>query len=297
MAYAHRRPVPKPDPPSESTMGFLEHLDELRTRIIRSCLAVAAGMAVALVFHQRLGNFVLEPTLRILPPGSELIYTRHTEMFAFYFNVALIGGVILAAPFVSYQVWRFIAPGLHANEKRLVVPFVLFATAGAVGGFLFSHYVLFPTTLSFFSTFGSPRVKFMPRVEDTFDQYLKMLLAMVFVFQLPPVVFVLARLRIVTARLLWRNVKYAILVIFVAAAVLTASPDVWNQTVFAAPMLVLYALSIVIAWLVEPRSDAAPSHPVHSDDGLRLVFTATVLEQARRRGSGRTPRAWRGRVV
>lgn len=149
-------------------MGFLEHLDALRTRIIRACLAVGAGMLVSLFFYDRLGTFVLEPTLRVLPPGSELIFTRPSEMFAFYFNVALIGGVILAAPLVSYHAWKFIAPGLRAREKRLVVPFVTLATLGALGGAVFSHYLLFPSSISFFGAFTSPHGRFMPRVEDIF---------------------------------------------------------------------------------------------------------------------------------
>lgn len=295
MAQAIRRRLVPQEEKASGAMGFLEHLDELRTRIVRSCIAIALGMGVAMFFYDRLGSFVLEPTLRTLPAGSELIFTRPSEMFSFYFNVALIGGVVLAAPFVSYQVWRFIAPGLHSSEKRLVVPFVLFATAGAVGGALFSHYVLFPSSMAFFGAFSSPHVRFMPRIEDTFDQYLKMLMAMVLVFQMPPVVFVLAKMRIVTARFLWRNIKYAVLVIFVVAAVLTSSPDAWNQAVFAAPMMGLYLLSIAIAWFVQPKAGEPESATAESH--LRLVFAATVLDQARRSTARRQPAPWAARLV
>jgi sec-independent protein translocase protein TatC len=148
--------------------------------------------------------------------------------------------------------------------------------------------------MAFFAGFTSSRVKFLPRIEDTFDQYLKLLLAMVLVFQLPPVVFILAKMRLVTARLLWRNVKYAILLIFILAAVLTASADPWNQTVFAAPMIALYLLSIGIAWLVEPKRDPAPGTRRGSGH-LRLVFAATVLDQATRRSRhwpARRSRLW-----
>lgn len=272
------------------TMGFLEHLDELRNRIIRACIAIALGMGASLFFYDRLGGFVLEPTLRALPPGSELIFTRPSEMFAFYFNVALIGGVVLAAPFVSYQVWRFIAPGLHAREKRLAVPFVVLASLGALAGAAFSHYVLFPSSIAFFGAFTSPHVRFMPRIEEVFDQYLKMMLAMVVVFQLPPVVFVLARIGVVTARLMWVHLKYAILVVFVLAAVLTPSPDVWNQVAFAAPMLALYILSIGVAYL----AGRGESPTGTSSKPLQLVFAATVLESARRT---RTKPSWVGHLV
>jgi len=299
MATTHLRvqaPDPDDQPEPDARMGFLEHLDELRSRLIKSCIAIGIGMLVAFLFVDRLADFVMEPTIRVLPAGSQLIFTRPGEAFSFYLNVALIGGVVLAAPFVSYQVWRFIAPGLYGNEKKFVVPFVIFATIGTLGGALFSHYVLFPATMGFFGAFNSPKMKFMPRVEDTFDQYLKMLLAMVLVFQLPTVVFFLAKMRLVTARFLWRNIKYAILVIFIVAAVLTSSADAWNQTVFAAPMIVLYLLSIGIAWLVAPGAEQASVNQ-NGAGQLRLVFAATVLDQARRHSrpsAARPLRLWQG---
>jgi sec-independent protein translocase protein TatC len=267
-------------------MGFLEHLDELRTRLIYSCIAVAAGMLVAFLFVDRIADFVLTPAIRMLPPGTSLIMTRPGEGFAFYLDVALIAGVVLAAPFVTYQVWRFIAPGLYAREKRLAVPFVVSAVLGTLGGAAFSHYVLFPSMMAFFGTFDTPRVRFMPRIEDTFDLYRNTLLGMVAVFQIPTLVFFLARIRLVTARLLWRHIKYAVLVIFIVAAVLTPSADPWNQTVFAAPMLALYVISIGIAWLVAPRGPSTSTDRITSRD-LKLVFVAAVVDQARRRGESR----------
>jgi sec-independent protein translocase protein TatC len=282
MAHAQNRIQSQaPDNEPDGRMGFLDHLDELRARLIKSCIALGAGMLVALFFVDRIADFVLASAIRVLPPDSQLIATRPGETFSFYLNVALISGVVLAAPFVSYQVWRFIAPGLYTNERKYVVPFVVLAVVGTACGALFSHYVLFPGTMAFFAGFTSSRVKFMPRIEDTFDQYLKLLLAMVLVFQLPPVVFVLAKMRLVTARFLWRNIKYAILIIFILAAVLTASPDPWNQMVFAAPMIGLYLFSVGIAWLVEPKREAVSANRNGSTQ-LRLVFAATVLEHATR---------------
>jgi sec-independent protein translocase protein TatC len=280
----------------EASMGFLDHLDELRKRIIRSCAAIAAGMLVAWGFYDRIADFVLAPMMRTLPPNTSLIYTRAGEAFSFYLDLTLIGGVVLAAPFVTYQVWRFIAPGLYAKEKRFAVPFVLLATAGTLCGAAFSHYVLFPAMMGFFQAFESPRMKFMPRVEDTFELYKNTLIAMVAVFQIPTLAFFLAKMRLVTARFLWRNVKYAILIIFIVAAVLTPSPDPWNQTVFAAPMIAMYLVSIGIVWLVGPKRDAE----VATRDGsghLRLVFAATVIDHARRRRDRSLadfPRGWRG---
>ena len=277
-------------------MGFLDHLDELRKRIIRSCVAIAAGMVIAWVFVDRIADFVLAPTLRMLPPNTSLIYTRPGEGFSFYLDLALIGGVVLAAPFVTYQVWRFIAPGLYAKEKRFAVPFVLLATAGTLAGALFSHYVLFPAMMGFFQAFDSPRMKMMPRVEDTFELYKNTLIAMVAVFQIPTLAFFLAKMRMVTARFLWRNIKYAMLIIFIAAAGLTPSTDPWNQTVFAAPMIAMYLISIGIVWLVQPKRDGDGATRDGSSQ-LRLVFAATVIDQARRRRDrslGDSPRRWRG---
>src|SRR5437867_13451525 len=137
------------DDPGEGRMGFLAHLDELRTRIIRSCLALGAGMLVAFFFVDRLGDFILAPTLRALPAGDALIFTKPGEGFAFYLDIAFIGGLVLSAPFVAYQVWRFIAPGLYAKEKKFAVPFVALTTIGSIGGALFAHYIMFPATIAF----------------------------------------------------------------------------------------------------------------------------------------------------
>jgi sec-independent protein translocase protein TatC len=283
MADANLQRLPEePDDRGEGRMGFLEHLDELRTRIIRSCIAIGAGMLVAFFFADRLGDFILAPTLATLPAGDALIFTKPGEGFAFYLDIAFIGGIVLAAPFVMYQVWRFIAPGLYAREKTFVVPFVVFTTIGSIGGALFTHYILFPSTIAFLGTFHSRAMRFVPRVEDTFELYKNMIIGMVAVFQMPTLVFFLARMRLVTARFLWRNIKYAILIIFIAAALLTSSADAWNQTIFAAPMIGLYLISIIIAWIVAPKKEATPSSRADSTK-LRLVFAATVIDQTRRR--------------
>jgi sec-independent protein translocase protein TatC len=262
-------------------MGFLDHLDELRMRLIRSCVAIGAGMAVSLLFANRLGDVVLDAVLLSLPASSSLIYTRPGEGFAFYFDLSLMGGLIVAAPFVTYQVWRFIAPGLHRNEKRLVVPFLVLAIGGSIAGALFSHYVLFPSMMAFFAAFDSPRMRFVPRVEDTFALYKSTLMGMVAVFQIPTLVFVLAKLGLVSARFLWRHLNYAVLAAVVASALLTPSTDPWNQLVFAAPMVAMYVLGIAIAWLAYPKTN--PGDSGNSESALQLVVAAGVFEQARRR--------------
>jgi sec-independent protein translocase protein TatC len=275
-------PKPDDDDARDGAMGFLDHLEELRRRIIRSCIAIGVGMAVSAIFIDRIATFVLAQILRTLPAGSALIYTNPSEGFSFWFNLTLIAGLGLAAPFVMYQVWGFIAPGLYAREKKFVVPFILLTSIGTVTGALFGNYVLFPGMMKFFSTFSSKYLIMMPSINDTFDHYIRMMLGMVVVFQMPTLVFFLAKLRLVTARFLWRHIKYAILIIFIVAAVLTSSGDPWNQTIFALPMIGLYLISIVIAWVVAPKPEKeAPSHGTSAR--LGLVIAATAFEQARRR--------------
>ena len=238
-------------------MAFLDHLDELRTRIIRSCIAVGMGMLVAFAFYDRLSSFLLEPTLRALPPGTELIFIRPGEAFAFYLDVALIGGLVMAAPFVMCQVWGFIAPGLYAKEKKFAIPFMLLTTVGTIAGAMFSHYIMFPAMVGFFATFHPRAMKFMPSVEYTFELYKNLLIGLVLVFQMPTLVLFLSKMRLVTAQFLWRNIKYAILIIFIIAAVISPGTDVVSQCLMAGPMLALYGVSIFVAWaFAKPRNFA-----------------------------------------
>jgi sec-independent protein translocase protein TatC len=234
-------------------MSFLEHLDELRKRIVRACLAVAVGVLATFAFIQPIFDFILAPTRKALPPGVKLIYTEPGEAFSLYITVALIAGVVVAAPFIMYQVWMFIAPGLYANEKRLAIPFVVFTTLGFVLGAAFNHYIAFPFMMAFFGSFNTADLAFMPKLDDVFGLYSKMLMGMGIVFQMPTVVFFLAKMKLITARFLLQHFKYAFLIIFIVAAVITPTGDMMTQTIFAAPMVGLYLLSIIIAWVVGPK--------------------------------------------
>jgi sec-independent protein translocase protein TatC len=240
-------------------ISVLEQLEQFRKRLVRSAVAILVGMLVAFTFIERIVSFVLSPARSMLPPGSRLIYTEPIEAFSLYIDIALLAGVVLASPFVLYQFWLLIAPALYSHQKKFAIPFVALTSVGAVAGAAFSHYIVFPYMIAFFGTFSSTDVAFLPRVETTFDLYVKMVLGMIAVFQIPTVVFFLAKMGLVTARFLWRNTKYAILIIFIIAAVVTPSADPWNQTIFAAPMIALYLLSIGIAWLVAPRRPAETS--------------------------------------
>jgi sec-independent protein translocase protein TatC len=247
------------EPSVEGQMSFLEHLEELRKRIMRSGLAVAAGVVITFAFIQPIFDFLLAPTRHALPPGVKLIYTQPGEAFSLYVTVALIAGVVVAAPVISYQVWMFIAPGLYANEKKLAYPFVALTTTCFVLGAAFNHYIAFPFMMAFFASFNTTNLAFMPKLDDVFGLYTKMLLGMGLVFQLPTIVYFLAKMKLVTARFLWNNGKYAILIAYIVAAVITPTGDPVNQTIFAAPMIGLYFVSIIIAWVINPRAKDRPA--------------------------------------
>jgi sec-independent protein translocase protein TatC len=234
-------------------MSFLDHLDEFRKRIVNACIGIALGVVAGFFFIDRIFNFLLAPARAALPEGSVMIYTQPGEAFGLYITVSLIAGTVIASPWIMLQVWLFIAPGLYSNEKKLAIPFVLLSTLGIVGGAAFNHYVAFPFIMAFFATFNTIDLRFMPRLNDVFGLYTKMLLGIAVVFQLPTVVFFLAKMRMVTARFLLRNFKFAILLIFIVAAVITPTGDPVTLGIFAAPMIALYILSIAIAWLVGPK--------------------------------------------
>ena len=240
-------------------MTFLEHLDELRKRIVVSLAGILVGCLVAFAFVNRIYSFIMDPLNRLLPKGSSFVFTEPTEAFLLYMKMALLAGVIVAMPVILLQVWLFVAPGLYAKEKRLVVPFIVLATVGFVGGAAFTHYLLFPWMWIFFASFATDTLTFLPRIGPVFALYVKMVLAMGLVFQMPAVVYSLARIGVVTSRFLIKSFKYAVLLIFIAAAVITPSADMLTQTLFAAPMIGLYIISIGIAWLFgkrRPKADA-----------------------------------------
>lgn len=230
-------------------VSILDRLDDFRKRIVRSCIAVAIGVVVGFSSIGRVVDFVLQPTRNALPAGSQIIYTQPGEAFSLYIQIALIVGLVLAMPFVMYQFWRLIAPLLPASARRFAIPFAFFTTLGFIGGAAFTHFVAFQYMMVFFASFNTPDLVFLPRLGDVFDLYTKMLLGMGAIFQMPTVVFFLSKAGLVTARFLWRSFRYAFLLIFVAAAVLTPSGDMVTQTIFAAPMIALYLLSILVAWI------------------------------------------------
>lgn len=247
---------PEDDEPPEGRMTFLEHLDELRKRISHAVGALLVGFLIAFAFIERIYTFIFARLTADIP-GGELIYTEPGEAFFLYIKMAAIAGLLIASPYVMYQVWLFIAPGLYANEKRLAVPFVFFASVLFISGAAFSHYVLFPFAWQFFASFSNDSLSFMPRIEPVWGLYVKLLLAMGLIFQLPMLMFVLARFGMVTAGFLARNFKYAVLIIFIIAAIVTPDASVVPQVIMAGSMIALYLLSIGVVWVFgkESRED------------------------------------------
>jgi sec-independent protein translocase protein TatC len=237
-------------------MTFLEHLDELRKRLIASIIGIAAGCVVSFIFLNRIFDFITRPMHEMLPQGSSLITTEPSEYFMLYFKVGFLVGLLIAIPFVLYQVWLFVAPGLYSHEKRFAIPFVLFASIFFFAGAAFSHYVAFKVTWMFFIGFRGEYIAFMPRLSSAFSLYVKMLIGFGIVFQMPVLVMALARMGVVSARFLLRQFKYAVLIIFILGAVLSPGGDVASQLIMAGPMIVLYVFSIGIAWAFQKKKPA-----------------------------------------
>jgi sec-independent protein translocase protein TatC len=236
------------DDDSGGKMSFLEHLDELRRRIIWAVVSLTGGFLICCVFIQQLFDFIMRPLQQMLPPGGTLIFTEPTEAFVLYIKIALIGGLLLASPLVFLQLWLFVAPGLYSHEKKWAIPFVIMSTFFFVLGAAFSHYVVFPLTWKFFVGFTNDIVTFMPRIEPAFSMYLRLTLIFGIVFQLPTLVLFLARMGVLTARFMVKNFKYAILGIIIISAVVTPDGGGVSLVAMAGPMMLLYIFSIGLAW-------------------------------------------------
>jgi sec-independent protein translocase protein TatC len=237
------------DEEGEAKMSFLEHLDELRKRIIYAAISIFGGFLIAFIFIQQLFDFVMRPLQAGLPAGQHLIYTEPTEAFVLYLTIAGITGAVIALPLVMTQVWLFIAPGLYAHEKKLAIPFVVLSSICFIAGAAFSHYIVFPLTWKFFVSFTSDYLTFMPRIEPAFALYIKMILAFGLVFQMPTIVLFLARMGVVTARFLWRHTKYALLIIVIVSAIVTPDGGGVSLVAMSVPLFFLYLLSIALAWI------------------------------------------------
>jgi sec-independent protein translocase protein TatC len=246
------------DPEPLPAMGFLDHLEELRRRIVYSIAAVALGFFACWWKVEKIYDIMQRPimdALRNNGMSEKLVYLNPTEPFNLYLKIAALAGLFLTSPFVLYQVWMFISPGLYRNEKRYVVPFMVSTIALFSAGGYFGFKIVYPAALNFLISFGK---QFQPMItiKEYTELFLSIILGMGLIFEMPILVFFLALMGIVTAGWMWRNFRYSILIIFIVAAIVTPTTDILNMCIFAAPMIALYALSIGIAYLVHPTQRA-----------------------------------------
>jgi sec-independent protein translocase protein TatC len=231
-------------------MTLAEHLEELRWCILKSILAIVLASGVSYFFADAIFAFVVAPLRQNLQPGQNLIGTSVTEAFFVEIKVALAAGVLFSSPVIFYQIWRFIAPGLSGREKRWVLPFVFCATFFFVCGAFFCYRFVLPVAFKYFiEQYESMGVSPAIRIGEYFTFFFRMVLAFSATFELPVFTFFLVRVGIWDYRFMLRSFRYALVVIFVVAAMLTPTPDVINQSLLAVPMLLLYVLSIGIAYL------------------------------------------------
>src|SRR6202051_1535735 len=221
------------------SMPLLAHLEELRKRIIFSVLGVFVGFLACWSLADRIFGFMQQPIIQALRNhrfGGGMVYLNATEPFNLYLEIAFVAGLFAASPFVFYQLWLFIAPGMYRKEKRYVLPFLLSTVGLFIAGGLFGYKMVYPASLDFLIGYG---LRFQPMI--TIGEYTKLFLTIIIglglIFEMPVLVFFLALMRVITARRMWRNLRYSILAIFVVTAIVTPTTDILNTCCFAVPMV------------------------------------------------------------
>jgi sec-independent protein translocase protein TatC len=227
---------------------FLSHLEELRRRLIFSAIAVGIGFVCCYAFAEELFEFLLMPLKSELPEGDRLIFTNLPEMFLAYLKTAFIAGLLLASPVIFYQLWKFVAPGLYQHERKYGFSFVICSTILFICGALFGYFIVFPFGFKFFLGYANENIQALPSVKQYFGFAIRLLLAFGIVFELPVIIFFLSRMGIVDVAFLRKKRKYALLLAFAMAAILTP-PDVITQCMMAIPLILLYEVGILVARL------------------------------------------------
>jgi len=236
------------------SMGFLDHLEELRKCVVRSLYAVIVGFGVSYYWHNEIFAWIQKPIVDALKQNdmsTQLVYTNPIDPFNMYLKISLVTGIFLASPYILYQVWSFIAPGLYKHERRYVAPFMISTVGLFCAGGLFAYEMVYPAALNFLVEYSR---QFTPMI--TINEYIGLFMTIVLglgvVFEMPILIFFLALFGVISPRWMWKNMRYAILVIFIIAGAMAPTPDVLSMCAFAAPMIVLYVISIGVAYLVHP---------------------------------------------
>ncbi|MBN2438370.1 MAG: twin-arginine translocase subunit TatC [Deltaproteobacteria bacterium] len=241
----------------EEKLPLTSHLEELKTRLSRILIVVGIGFGVCYLFKDWSFRVITKPLVDAMPAQSSMIFTGLPEAFFIHMKIAFFASLFLTAPYTLFEIWRFVSPGLYKNEKRFVFPFVFFSTILFVSGVLFGYFVALPPAFRFFVSFSTDFLKPMISFREYLGLTLKFLLAFGLCFEMPVFIFFLAKLGIVNAKMLSKQRRYAILIIFILAAILTPSPDVFSQILMAVPLMVLYEVSIFVAKFAR-RNKPAP---------------------------------------
>jgi sec-independent protein translocase protein TatC len=240
----------------EEKLPLTSHLEELRKRLVISLIAAGIGFCACYGFSEQIFLLLSAPLIKALPEGSSFIFTGVTEAFFTYMKLAFFAGIFVSSPVIIYQIWAFVAPGLYEKERRSILPFVFLAVVFFVGGTAFAYFVVFPSAFKFFLTYNTQYVKIMPSIGEYLSFSCIFLLGFGVVFELPVFIICLARLGIITHKQLQKSRKIVIIGIFIAAAILTPTPDAVNQLLMAVPMLILYELSIIAVRFFEKKKES-----------------------------------------
>lgn len=228
----------------EDKIPFTSHLEELRSRLIKCFIAIGVGFVIAYGFKEKIFQILVRPLVLVMEEGDKLIFTGLPEAFFTYLKVAFLTGIIVGSPILIYQFWMFVAPGLYRNERRLMIPIVVISSICFIGGALFGYFIVFPWGFKFFLGFATETIRPLPSMKEYFGFSAKLLLAFGLVFELPLVITFLARLGLVSVEFLKKNRKYALLLFFAGAAILTP-PDIVTQVMMALPLMILYEVAII----------------------------------------------------
>lgn len=252
MTPQSNEPTPEVENEEEGKMSFFEHLVDLRKRLIHSAIAIGLGTLIGVTVAEKVLGFLTHPiqaALRHYHQDDHLIFTSPAGIISVIITFGFYLGIVIAAPYVLYQVWLFIAPGLYKHERKAVTTFVLSSFVLFLAGISFGYFVMLPYMLNFLIGFQGP---FRPliTINEYLDFILIVLLGLGVIFELPMIIFVLALFNLVTPKFLWTNQRYAILIIAIVAAIVTPTPDATTMLIFMAPMFALYYVGIGVAWMV-----------------------------------------------
>jgi sec-independent protein translocase protein TatC len=252
MTAQSNPPMPEVEKEEEGKMSFFDHLVDLRARLIHSAIAIGIGTMIGVTVAEKVLGFITHPiqaALRHYHQDDQLIFTSPAGMISIIITFGFYLGIVIAAPYVLYQVWLFIAPGLYKHERKAVTTFVVSSFFLFVAGISFGYFIMLPYMLNFLIGFQGP---FRPliTINEYLDFILVVLLGLGVIFELPMLIFVLALFNLVTPKFLWKNQRYAILIIAIVAAIVTPTPDATTMVIFMAPMLALYYVGIGVAWMV-----------------------------------------------